>query len=135
MIIVAEIAAGTWIYCNKDKFDDIMRSSVKHTVQDEYSVIPTRTLAFDAIQKNLECCGASGPNDWAASKYNNVDKTNPLNLQISKYNPVYKIPESCCKQDIDKATCDASRSMGIGASINPLINTEVVMREFLIFLS
>lgn len=51
VVVVAEIAAGAWAFHNKDKLSDIVRTTVKHTVQEEYSVYPTRTAAFDGVQK------------------------------------------------------------------------------------
>lgn len=53
MIIVAEIAAGAWAFHNSDKLDDMVRASVKHTVENEYDVITSRTLAFDTFQRQV----------------------------------------------------------------------------------
>lgn len=50
VVIVAQVAAGAWAYHNRDKLDDMVRSSVKNTVQNDYSVIPSTTDAFDALQ-------------------------------------------------------------------------------------
>jgi CD81 antigen len=62
-----------------------------------------------------------GPSDWATSKYNNVDRTNVLDIGITSLNPSYKVPESCCKEGIDKNTCNIARSLGISSSLNPNI--------------
>lgn len=51
VVVTAEIAAGAWAFTNKDKLTDIVRDTVKHTVQEEYSVYATRTAAFDGVQK------------------------------------------------------------------------------------
>lgn len=51
VVVVSEIAAGAWAFHNKDKLSDVIRQTVKHTVQEEYSVYPTRTVAFDGVQK------------------------------------------------------------------------------------
>lgn len=55
IVMVAQIAAGAWAFHNKDKLDDIVRSSVKYSVQEEYgqSSMSTRTVTFDTIQKNV----------------------------------------------------------------------------------
>lgn len=55
IVMVAQIAAGAWTFHNKDKLDDIVRSSVKYSVQEEYgqSSMSTQTVTFDTIQKNV----------------------------------------------------------------------------------
>ncbi|XP_025412513.1 CD9 antigen-like [Sipha flava] len=97
-VLVAQISAAVWIYANNDKLEDLLRYTVKTTVQSEYSVIESRTETFDAIQSGLECCGASGPSDWAGSKYNNP-QTESLGLALSSPEQSYKIPASCCRGD------------------------------------
>ncbi|XP_063704072.1 CD9 antigen [Culicoides brevitarsis] len=119
VVVVSEIAAGAWAFHNKDKLSDVIRSTVKHTVQEEYSVYSTRTVAFDGVQKMLKCCGAEGPNDWAASRFNNVERSNALDLTISRLNPVYKVPKSCCSTD-DENVCNNVRSLGIATSISSI---------------
>jgi CD81 antigen len=52
-VLVAEVAAGAWAFHNADKLDDVVRSTIKHTVQEEYGQVPSRTTAFDAIQKHV----------------------------------------------------------------------------------
>uniref|UniRef100_A0A8D8G6S0 CD9 antigen n=1 Tax=Culex pipiens TaxID=7175 RepID=A0A8D8G6S0_CULPI len=51
IVLVAELAAGAWAYHNSSKLDTYVRSAVKNAVQDEYSVLPTRTATLDSIQK------------------------------------------------------------------------------------
>ncbi|XP_026482691.1 CD9 antigen-like, partial [Ctenocephalides felis] len=51
IILVAEIAAGAWVYYNADRLEGMVRASVKATVQEEYGIIQSRTITFDAIQK------------------------------------------------------------------------------------
>lgn len=53
--MVAQIAAGAWAFHNKDKLDDIVRASVKYSVQEEYgqSSMSSRTVTFDTLQKNV----------------------------------------------------------------------------------
>lgn len=53
MVLVAQIAAGVWAFHNRDKLDDIVRASVKYSVQEEYGRISTRTVTFDTIQKSV----------------------------------------------------------------------------------
>lgn len=53
IVLVAQLAAGAWAYCNRDKLDGLVRASVKYSVQEEYGQVSTRTVTFDAIQKNV----------------------------------------------------------------------------------
>jgi Flp pilus assembly protein TadG len=60
IIVVAEIAAVVWAYSNSDKLENIVESSVRATVQEEYGIVDTRTATFDAIQKGVpQSCFAS----------------------------------------------------------------------------
>lgn len=117
VVLVAEIAVGAWAFHNKEKLDSMVRTTVKHTIQNEYGIIDTKTAAFDTFQNHLECCGANGPNDWASSKYNNQEKK-IINLEISSGNLIYNIPKSCCKKDVDEAMCHMYRNIPIASQIN-----------------
>lgn len=112
IIIVAEIAAGAWAYHNSEKLDSYVRSAVKEAVQDEYSVVASRTTTLDSIQKYFHCCGADGPNDWKSSVYNNVDRSSIVNIAISKLNVGYKVPESCCIERLSTEDCNKARNEG-----------------------
>lgn len=69
----------------------------------------------------LECCGADGPNDWAASRFNNVERSNALDLTISRLSPVFKVPTSCCStKDIN--VCNNVRSLGVITSVKGIPN-------------
>lgn len=52
-MIVAQVAAGAWAYHNRDKLDIMIRSTVKNTVQNEYSLIDSQTNAFDTFQQHV----------------------------------------------------------------------------------
>ncbi|KAL5274798.1 CD9 family protein [Megaselia abdita] len=118
IVLVAQLAAGAWAYCNRDKLDGLVRASVKYSVQEEYGHVSTRTVTFDAIQKNLKCCGGDGPSDWAASKYNNVDRNNAINVAVSNLNPFYNIPQTCCRENIAENECEISRKLKVGGAFN-----------------
>ncbi|KAI9579711.1 hypothetical protein GQX74_000499 [Glossina fuscipes] len=126
IVMVAQIAAGAWAFHNKDKLDDIVRASVKYSVQEEYgqSSMSSRTVTFDTIQKNLKCCGADGPSDWATSRFNNVDRTNIVDIAISSMNVFYNIPESCCKDELKENVCEMSRKLKFGGTFNPAIHQQ-----------
>ncbi|KAH8334968.1 hypothetical protein KR074_012375, partial [Drosophila pseudoananassae] len=123
VVMVAQIAAGAWAYHNQDKLDDIIRAAVKSTVQHEYgqSTMSSQTVTFDALQKNLKCCGADGPGDWATSRFNNVDRTNIVEIAVSSMNVFYNIPESCCKEDLKDNECEMSRRLKFGGPLNQAI--------------
>ncbi|XP_055387659.1 CD81 antigen isoform X1 [Condylostylus longicornis] len=121
VVLVAQLAAGAWAFHNKEKLEETVRNSVKYSVQEEYGIIHTRTVTFDSFQRNLQCCGANGPNDWAASKYNNVDRSSILNIALSNANPFFSIPESCCNEKFTQNECDLARSVKAGNLINPTI--------------
>nr|KAF7431510.1 hypothetical protein H0235_004434 [Vespula pensylvanica] len=95
VVIVAQIAAGVWLYTN-----------------------------MDAFQSGLGCCGATGPADWAGSFYANSDSSIPLSLTVSsKSNNAYKVPKSCCK-DKDSVTCEVARNLKIADIVSPVIYNE-----------
>jgi len=72
IVLTAEIAAGVWAFQNGDKLEAFVKTNFKHTINNEYKVIETRTEMVNAIQEHLQCCGVDGPSDWSHSKYNNV---------------------------------------------------------------
>ncbi|KAG8233140.1 hypothetical protein J437_LFUL010370 [Ladona fulva] len=122
VIVVGEIAGGTWAWNHSDQLEEMIRESVKRTVQTEYGKYDTRTVTFDAIQSGLHCCGASGPSDWAGSIYNTGEKST-VDLSISSLLPVvFQIPASCCKEP--GQLCETSRSIGKAAAIAGVIYSE-----------
>lgn len=135
IVLVAEVAAGSWAFYNRDKLDAMIHSHVEHTVKEEYGRIPTRTYTFDALQSHLECCGASGPSDWSGSKYNekkpstfNDGVLSGVVASISKEFK-YSVPQSCCKENVTKEVCNDSRVVVVSAFFNQNIYSEV--SEFL----
>lgn len=130
IVLVAELAAGAWVYHNSAELDTYVRSAVKNAVQDEYSVLPTRTATLDSIQKYFHCCGAEGPNDWQSSVYNNADRSSLVNIAISKLNIAYRVPESCCHEKITVEECNTVRNIGILTSVaEPVIYTSGCMEK------
>lgn len=123
IIVVAEIAAGAWAYNNSDRLQEIVRDTVKSTVQEEYGFVDTRTKTFDEIQRGLQCCGANGPRDWAGSKFNKGDR-NILDLTVSSLVQVYKIPASCCREGVSSDLCDSIRNLGVSAHVPGTIYPE-----------
>ncbi|VVC33126.1 Tetraspanin/Peripherin,Tetraspanin,Tetraspanin, EC2 domain [Cinara cedri] len=121
-VLVAQISAVIWIYANSDKLEKLVQYTVKKTVQSEYGLTEARTETFDAIQSGFKCCGASGPADWASSKYNN-SQTENINLAISSPEQSYKIPASCCSSSDAKECSKAQTAVAFGP-ISKLIYLE-----------
>lgn len=53
VVLVAEIATGVYAYLNQDQLLKMVRTSVKHSIQNEYSVNKLQTETFDAFQKHV----------------------------------------------------------------------------------
>ncbi|EZA57085.1 CD82 antigen [Ooceraea biroi] len=124
VIIGAQVAFGAWLYANRDRLDELLRSSVINTVKNEYGEIECRTQIMDAIQSGLECCGANGPADWAGSKYSRKDPSLPLSITVSSdSNNMFKVPETCCK-NMDSTECNEARNMRIAGIVNSEIYNE-----------
>lgn len=81
---------------------------------------------MDVIQSDLECCGATGPTDWAGSKYANKDSSLPISLTVSSDAIILKVPESCCR-DIGSTACNERRNMKIAGIVSPAIYNEVTL--------
>lgn len=78
----------------------------------------------------MECCGASGPSDWAGSKYN-TPQTESLGLAISSPEQPYKIPTSCCYGDATQ--CSEAQTAVASGSISKFIYSEVWITNNLSF--
>lgn len=53
IVLTAEIAAGVWSLQNGNKFETFVRSNVKHSISQEYGVLPSRTVAIDGFQNHV----------------------------------------------------------------------------------
>lgn len=127
LVMVAQIAAGAWLYANSNQLEDLVRSSVTNTIKNEYGVIESRTQTVDAFQSGLGCCGATGPENWAGTEYARryfSDSTVAVSVNDSKND--YRIPESCCK---DKASmmCRITRNLKVGDFVSPAMFSEGCM--------
>ncbi|XP_065224615.1 CD9 antigen [Planococcus citri] len=121
LILVAQIATAVWAYSNSDKLSDLLRYTVRSTVQYEYGKPDSqRTDAFDAIQSGLKCCGAYGPEDWSGSSWKGEE--NELKLTMRSTLQPYEIPKSCC--DLEHYTeiqCNDAVKVNVTAKISPVI--------------
>ncbi|OAD59224.1 CD82 antigen, partial [Eufriesea mexicana] len=124
VVIVAQIAAGAWLYSNSNRLEELVKSSVINTVKNKYGVDNSYTETVNAFQSDLGCCGAIGPADWIGSKYATKDPSIPVSLTVSgDANNVYKVPESCCK-DKDSDACKIARNIKVASVVSPAIYSE-----------
>jgi CD81 antigen len=98
IVLTAEIAAGVWAYQNSDKLEAFVKLNFKHTINNEYKAIESRTEIVDVIQTHLQCCGVDGPSDWSNSKYNGAKSGSLIDLAISSSKLAYAVPPSCKKR-------------------------------------
>ncbi|XP_014481711.1 PREDICTED: CD82 antigen [Dinoponera quadriceps] len=127
VIIVWQTSFSVWVMFNSDYLKEILKSNMINTIKNEYGVIESRTQVVDAFQYELECCGFTGPADWAGSKYANKDPSLPFNLTVSgAVNNIYNVPESCCKMT-DRNICNDTRQLKIGGIVNSAIHSEGCM--------
>lgn len=56
VIVVAQISAGWWAYCNSEQLEKLVRKSIESTVQNEYGLNPRHTKTFDIIQRDVSIC-------------------------------------------------------------------------------
>ncbi|KAM8893391.1 CD82 antigen-like [Spinachia spinachia] len=67
LILIAQVAAGTLVYFQKDVLNEEV-SKVVSTVLDDYpGSNPPTQQAWDFIQRNMACCGWTGRHDWAGN--------------------------------------------------------------------
>jgi hypothetical protein len=84
--------------------------------------IRAHKLTLDGLQ--LQCCGVTGPRDWAGSRFNKAGRSS-LDLGVTSVLQIYSIPTSCCREGTDEEICKTAVSTGIGAQISNVIYSEV----------
>lgn len=111
IIVVAQIAAAIWVYCNSDKLEAMIRYNVKSTVQEEYYKDERLQKTFDTIQQGLQCCGAEYASDWNKSKN--------IVIGASIDEKTFNIPKSCCHTGIAESVCQAAtEKLNVGTGID-----------------
>ena len=99
ILLVEEITVIMWPPAYHKAIKFATESVVKNEYAKNVSSIITR---FDAIQKNLNCCGSTGPLDWSQSTYQIQleQKTTTMNGVIvasDNLDEKFELPLSCCK--------------------------------------
>lgn len=121
LILAAEIGGAAYTYTHKDEVKKTIVDGIEDMVINEYGVNKGTTLAVDAMQRKLQCCGAKGIQDWGKAALQQAKGAESLGGKIfgiiSAFN--FKIPQSCCKAD---TAC--SKSDGIDGLLSSEFNTQ-----------
>lgn len=90
IVFIIELAVGIAACLLKADLDDLLQKSLRKTIERSS---PDDLYAWDNAQRNLMCCGVTGPADWA------------------DFTKAQSIRPSCCRPNqIDTVTNDCSRS-------------------------
>lgn len=116
VILAGQIAACVFFFANKEVFMTEFQKTLKESLVEHYGSDTIKTRAFDGIQMELKCCGVTGPQDWADSKYNNAQDKSSIEIGISGALGYYKVPESCCNTT-DKSVCNTARKLTISTPL------------------
>jgi len=102
-LIVAEITLGMLFYFQEVDYKSLTHSVVQEVVSQKYHKNNTHAVFYwDLFQKQFECCGYSGPIDWAYSSFNGYqDITKEIGIGASSTALPFTIPQSCCRNTED----------------------------------
>ncbi|XP_013786267.1 CD9 antigen-like [Limulus polyphemus] len=122
VIFLAELTGGIWGWLHRDKINKMIDTSITRMIKEEYPDVNLSLKSVDALQHDLHCCGAKGPDDWAESGYNKKksEKSSILSF-ISPDSPMYKVPSSCCS-NIESENCGELQAVIGLSSANPKIH-------------
>ena len=79
--------------------ESVLREGVHEIVMSKYHLNNTPTTIFwDTMQHQAQCCGSSGPSDWAFSLYNGYQDTlKEIGIGAQQTVLPFTIPSSCCR--------------------------------------
>jgi len=102
-LVVAEATLAVLVYFQEIDYKSITQTVVQEIVSDKYQKNNTQTVFYwDLFQQQLECCGYSGPIDWAYSSYNGYqDITKEIGIGAQSTALPFTIPQSCCRNPED----------------------------------
>lgn len=109
IIFILEIAAGAVAYAYKGKLEEVTKKALDEGIK-KYFKGGEETKAIDNVQKEFECCGVDGYEDY-------------LNQNTTE------LPESCCRTPKCNTTVEAMRSLN-----NTEIYTQGCLKGFEKFL-
>jgi len=127
ILCAGQVVAGVWFYQYHDEFQEVVEKSTASSIQYDYGRQgkEVKTKAFDVLQRQLKCCGASGPSDWADAHYNNMDDSkSKFEVGVGKLTGIYKVPASCCRVGISETQCETARSLSLAAVLSQSIYDE-----------
>jgi len=98
-----------WAIQNEDMVREKIKRDTTKLIQVSYGIGNTNATEklVDRIQRDFECCGSVGPDDWINSSFNSGNKSGATERGISS-NPretvFFRIPHSCCQPS--STTCE-----------------------------
>jgi len=104
LLVGGQVATAALLYLQEISVLPLLREGVRETVRAKYHTNNSATLLYwDHLQQGLECCGSSGPLDWALSLHNGYTANTkeigiggPASLALP-----FTIPSSCCRNMAD----------------------------------
>ncbi|XP_023233806.1 CD9 antigen-like isoform X1 [Centruroides sculpturatus] len=114
VIFAAEVTGGLWAWIHKDGVKDLITIQVtnmvkNYSIQEDSMKQNTLVKTVDAMQHNLQCCGANAPGDWHQSAYNNKGEKDVRDVGIGgQASGDYKVPSTCCKPNVN---CEEARNL------------------------
>jgi len=102
-LLIAEVVVAVLIYFKELDLRPLLKSGVNEIVSEKYHYNNTgTTIYWDTIQQQFECCGSSGPVDWAHSLYNGYNEnTKEIGIGAQETALPFTIPSSCCRNMAD----------------------------------
>jgi len=102
-LIVGEITLGLMVYFQEVDYKSVTHTVIQEVVSKKYHKNNTQTVFYwDVFQKQFECCGYSGPIDWAYSTFNGYqDITKEIGIGSQTTALPFTIPQSCCRNSED----------------------------------
>jgi len=102
-LVFGEITLGVLVYFQEIDYRSITQTVIQEVVSEKYTKNNTQTTFYwDLFQTQFECCGYSGPIDWAYSSYNGYqDITKEIGIGSHSTALPFTIPKSCCRNKED----------------------------------
>eukprot|EP00092_Neocalanus_flemingeri_P010104 GFUD01010888.1.p1 GENE.GFUD01010888.1~~GFUD01010888.1.p1 ORF type:complete len:268 (-),score=61.11 GFUD01010888.1:206-1009(-) len=109
VLLVGEVAVAVLIYFKELEYRPLLTEGVHEIVKEKYHPNNTATVLYwDTVQQGFECCGSSGPIDWAHSLYNGYqENTKELGIGARQTVLPFTIPSSCCR-NMDDPLCSST---------------------------
>merc|ERR1711874_716877 len=94
---------GLLVYFQRIDYKGVTQTVIQEIVTDKYQKNNTLTVFYwDIVQSQFECCGFSGPIDWAYASYNGYqDITKEIGIGAAATALPFRIPSSCCRNSED----------------------------------